>query len=153
MTDTHKLTGPGPLCASCGQCCKKMPGMYGPSDFAEAHFAMQIESIITSGQACIDYWRGDINDPYNWEINTYYVRPRIKGYEEHAVHTGWGGECINLGPIGCLLPDAARPLECRTLTPKEVPENRCVPEIGKEGMVRKWVPHQELLRRLYAQYY
>lgn len=125
-------------CALCGgQCCKRMPGHYSPSDFSDLSFEA-LRAEIEKGRIAIDWWEADPKE--------YYLRARQLG--ENVVHGSWGGVCVNLAPWGCRLSWDERPLGCRALKPKESKHSDCETSYSKEQCKNEWKEHDAVLREL-----
>src|ERR1700733_13177586 len=127
-------------CTKCGgECCKKMPGLCEPEDFALSRQKM-IDALRTRNYA-IDYWDGDIRTDGDL-YHIYYIRPAtLTG--KWPVDTSWGGQCRLLTPTGCSLAPDDRPIECRGLKPRTRIGGDCRTVYGgKKDCVRKWIPYQ-----------
>ncbi len=140
MSNEAHFTPPGPLCASCGQCCKTMPGAMAPGDLPGDPVAAAAE-LVRTGRWCLDWWEGDTErgGPLS---QVYYLRPAIKGHEGEVHHAGWRGECTFLGEQGCTLPRDSMPTGCRALRPTEVTGKACVNSYDKPQVAPDWRPMQ-----------
>ena len=122
-------------CARCkGECCKRMPGHYSPSDFKDLSFE-GLKAEIEKGSIAIDWWENKTPE--------YFLRARHLG--ENVVHGSWGGICVHLTPSGCRLPWEERPLACRNLKPSK---HECVGTYSKEQCKNDWKPYDEVLCKL-----
>lgn len=125
-------------CARCkGQCCKKMPGHYSPSDFPDLSFDA-LKAEIEKGNIAIDWWEATPRE--------FYLRARTLG--ENIVHGSWGGVCVNLAPWGCRLSWDERPLGCKSLKPKETAHGDCLGSYSKEQCKNDWKEHDAVLCEL-----
>lgn len=137
-THNYRTYEPSKQCAKCkGECCKKMPGHYSPTDFKDLSFE-GLKAEIEKGGIAIDWWEN--------ESREYYLRARHHG--EAVVHGSWGGCCVNLTPTGCSLSWDARPLGCRNLKPRELGSSNCVGTYTKEQCKNDWKAYDETLNRL-----
>lgn len=81
----------------------------------------------------------------------YYIRPKIKGYENNVFHPTWGGECSFLTPTGCKHKFTQRPAECQALIPNEAEPGRCGKHTGSTDKYSKrntaiaWIDYQDIL--------
>lgn len=132
----------GPLCASCGQCCKAYPGSYTPADFGE-DVEGRLTELLRGGRTTIDWWEGDVAEPEEL-MHVYFPRPAMKLREGLVMHPGWDGECTHLGPDGCGLPRAEMPEQCRSLRPRTVEGESC-PGMTKKEVALLWRPLQDVI--------
>lgn len=136
-------------CKKCGgECCKRMPGIYHPSQFGPN--LEGVEELLRSRKAAIDWWEGPLE---GYEETSYYLRPATK-YKPgsfrsvgHPFDASWGGECVLLTPNGCPLPFADRPWGCQALKPNpdvlKDDNARCSNDSGvpdKRLMALAWQP-------------
>lgn len=127
-------------CAECGgQCCKRMPGHYSPSDFPDLSFEA-LKAEIDKGRIAIDWWES--------YPRKYYLRARHAG--ENVVNGSWGGICVNLTPTGCSLPRDDRPLSCRNLKPSAT--GNCRGSYSKEDCCGEWEQYSGILNQLVEHY-
>lgn len=167
------------LCGPCGgECCKHMPGAYHPAQFGPD--LTGVYELLKAGRASIDWWEGDVvqfRDETGKRLPSvaipnrgYFLRPAIKTgrragpplFAFMAPPDGdggvfdptYGGECVNLGPTGCSLPFAERPINCQALVanPDRNPDKdvHCLvtPELNKPGLVVAWNPYAPKLKEI-----
>ena len=134
---------PGKFCASCGKCCKSLPGGVLPTDFG-LDMIEGIRSALASGRYAIDWWEGDI-DGQDDLPQVMFIRPATKGLEGKVFDASWGGECTFLTSAGCGLPRDQMPSECKALRPRTTAEGDCPSTFTKEDVCREWRPYQSLL--------
>ena len=138
MINNHEVYEPSKQCAVCkGECCKRMPGHYSPSDFKDLSFE-GLKAEIEKGSIAIDWWENKTPE--------YFLRARQLG--ENVVRGSWGGICVHLTPSGCRLSWDERPLACRNLKPREGKRGDCVGTYGKEQCKNDWKPYDEVLCKL-----
>lgn len=137
MTD-YPVYEPSKQCAKCkGQCCKRIPGHYSPTDFKDLSFE-GLKAEIEKGGIAIDWWEA--------ETREYYLRARQIG--EEIVHGSWGGICVNLTPTGCRLPREERPLACNNLKPGKGARGDCEGTYTKEHCKNDWKAYSDVLCEL-----
>lgn len=167
------------LCGPCGgECCKNMPGAYHPAQFGPD--LEGVYELLAAGKASIDWWEGDTvkypdaaGELVKVEIphQGYFLRPAIKpgrrtppsalaslfGADDGdggVFDPTYGGECVNLGPTGCALAYADRPLNCQALVanPDRDQEAGVMchvdPALNKPGLVVAWNPYAPKLREI-----
>lgn len=138
------------LCKKCGGiCCKRMSGMYAPSDFKEVTIDAMIKSLNT-GIYSLDWWEGDPRKDISEEdelTQTYYIRPRH--IDSSIVDPSWGGTCIHLTEYGCKLQYINRPENCRDLIPN-IDNTKCHGPKTKSERVIEWIPYQDILSKCYS---
>jgi Fe-S-cluster containining protein len=120
---------PIPFCASCGVCCKQIPGHYLPEDFDDLE--TELPQLIEQGMVAVTR---------HAKTGVVIVRPEMIGSHR------WidpDTRCVNLGPDGCTL--EKRPTGCRMLEPTP-----WVSKCRQHGTTAPdaWKAHQELLRGL-----
>lgn len=135
---------PGKLCASCGKCCKSLPGAHLPDDFG-IDMLEQVRAALASGRYAIDWWEGDVIEDGDLS-SVMFLRPATKGKEGVVYDPSWGGECTFLTDTGCSLHRSKMPAECKALRPTRTPDGDCPSELDKEAAARAWRPYQSLLR-------
>lgn len=132
------------ICAKCGgRCCKQYPGIVSPQDG-------DFVALLDSGRYAIDWWEGDARYDVDELTRTYFIRPRIKGYEDLLLHPAWGGECTFLGSTGCELSYKDRPFNCRDLEP--LASGNCSYTLNKRQTILLWLPFQESIFRYIKAY-
>lgn len=133
------------LCTKCGgRCCKRMSGMYSPSDF-EIVSVESIMNILNTEKCSIDWWEGDLrpNIPKKERLSQiYYIRPRH--VDAPIIDPSWSGTCIFLSSTGCELSYEDRPSNCRGLVP-HIDNSKCYNNNSKEERVAEWIPYQDIL--------
>ena len=71
--------------------------------------------------------------------------------DSNIVDGSWGGECILLTENGCSLEFNERPKGARLLKPQE--DMQCQTDYNKEQCVIDWMNYQDVLEKLYIEYY
>lgn len=135
---------PGKFCASCGKCCKSLPGAHVPDDF-DIDILEQVRSLLSGGRYAIDWWEGDVIEDGDLSA-VMFLRPATKGKEGVTYDPSWGGECTFLTANGCSLPRDKMPAECKALRPMSSAGGDCPSELGKQAVALAWRPYQSLLR-------
>ena len=134
------------FCAKCGgKCCKNLPGSCSVEDFKDEK---GIVKALNTGRYCIDWWEGDSTGGDRME--TYFIRPSVKGEEGRLFHPTWGGTgCTFLTENGCELELEQRPLECQLLIPMEDNEE-CflLKEFSKKEASIEWLKYEYLFEKL-----
>ena len=136
------------ICAECkGKCCKRMPGIYSPSDLGKTKDEM-LKNIITGFKAkkfAIDWYEGDPREGQDKLCSVEYVRPAIKGIRKLYDPSWGGGECIFLTDKGCKLAPEKRPYQCRMLEPHK---KHCISHDYKDKAeaARDWIPFAQLIK-------
>ena len=127
------------LCSSCGgNCCKHMPGIVHPDE------VVSINDLLDTGKYAIDWWEGDPREDRDDVGQSYYIRPKTKGSEEHLLDGSWGGECVFLTNKGCELSFNERPYDCRMLEPSSGDSCDTV-GVEKQEMVVLWMEHNNTI--------
>jgi Fe-S-cluster containining protein len=141
------------ICSMCkGACCKGGSGFAIPSDFDHEITADFLETILKTGNWAIDWWDGEIReniefDDPNQMGQCYAIRPAHTN-DESVFSPSWGGVCVLWSlEKGCSLPYKNRPLECRSLKPKEKMEMHCIPDkkYNKQYAIMQWLPYQKTI--------
>lgn len=133
-----------PLCAACGQCCKRMPGIVHPSDMEEVT-VNSLSKMIKDGYQ-FDYWEGNMTGKDEHEdVTFYYLRPQTKNAKGKVVNASWGGECVFLSESGCSKKFEERPAQCKALTPVENQECHVPTDYKKDKMILEWLPYNEII--------
>lgn len=137
---------PGSFCASCGKCCKSLPGAHVPDDFG-IDMLEQVRVALSGGRYAIDWWEGDVIE--GGELSAVmFLRPATKGKEGTVFDPSWGGECTFLTSTGCSLPRHKMPAECKALRPCATLDGDCPSELDKKAVALAWRPYQSLLRMI-----
>jgi len=140
------------MCTLCGgQCCKRLPGAYSPTQFGfTGSNAFIVYQLLRLPNLCID-WFGE------GENKVFYLRPRKINEGTVAEKKRFPGSCIFLNEkTGCQLSEKNRPLQCLKLVPNYFHETKlavCLPEDNSktdvEGMRERWQPFQPWLKVAY----
>lgn len=165
------------ICAECGgACCKSLPGMMFPQDVVALyrrhlrwgarripklrrwlnrmarHMRMDdaLEYAFTQ-QFVVDWWEGNVTDAVVGGAS-YFIRPRAKNDSRSIRNATWGGECVFLGPNGCVKVFAHRPRVCRELSPRPGGNEKCMPGAGKYEAALAWAPWQVAVETAFRKY-
>jgi hypothetical protein len=136
----------GNFCASCGKCCKSLPGAHLPNDFG-IDLVEGVRSALATGRYAIDWWEGDVIDGGDLS-SVMFIRPATKGKEGTVFDPSWGGECTFLTTSGCSLPREKMPSECKALRPMAHEHGECPSELDKKSVALAWRPYQSLLQMI-----
>ncbi len=130
---------PVPFCATCGQCCKRMPGQFFPADLGpdQASREAKARDLLATGDYSIDWWEGD--------PDIYFLRPATVAARGEIFDPSWGGRCVLLGEDGCTLAREDRPTVCKALKPSAT--GSC-DGIGKSEVANAWESDTGWLYRL-----
>ena len=126
------------LCSKCdGCCCKKVPGIFFPSDFDT------LSKDILERMLRKRFWQVT----FCGDENTYYIMPNVRS-NRFAFNPFPGGICVFFKKNeGCLLEFNFRPTQCKALVPRE---GRCVEDKGyeKDDCIKSWntPKYQKLIR-------
>lgn len=137
------------ICKKCGGlCCKKMPGIFSPSQFKKTMFDSLIKGFESKNLA-IDWYEESPFDSENDQIDQVcFIRPRIENHN-NLFDPAWGGECSLLTKNGCKLNFKKRPHQCQSLVPFEklcFSENsKITNKFDKAYYAKKWFPYQEII--------
>jgi Fe-S-cluster containining protein len=99
------------LCARCARlgksCCQNREIYLTPADVHRiAAFTQRHD--FTEWRAPDDPAYGEQSDDPVWDQHVFH-----QGHKRRILKKGANGDCTFLGPAGCLLPEAVRPLVCR----------------------------------------
>lgn len=139
-------------CASCGECCKRSPGIYHPTDFKSITVDALAAAMI-AGTVAVDWWEGDPRGEgqKNEVSSAYFLRPpTIKPRDPLSPRDpSWGGQCALLTETGCSLSYARRPAECRRLKPDRsrqciLPGGAYDPYAKRQSAVA-WLPYASVI--------
>jgi Fe-S-cluster containining protein len=140
------------LCSSCGQCCKRLPGIVHPSELKNITKESLIEMFDNGYQ--FDYWEGNLTgQPEYDEVTFYYLRPQTKKSVGKMVDASWGGECVFLTETGCSKTFTERPTQCRALKPKDDGNCSVGKKHSKEQMIKDWLPHNKIIKEVIDEHY
>lgn len=140
------------LCSSCGQCCKRLPGIVHPKDLKEVT-KESLNEMYKNGYQ-FDYWEGNLTGKSEHEdITFYYLRPQTKKSVGKMVDASWGGECVFLGESGCSKTFEERPTQCKALKPQEDGNCSLSGEYSKEEMIKDWLPYNQIIKKLIDEHY
>lgn len=151
-----------PVCASCkGSCCKLSPKAFSTrqiqEDFGFGSMENGLKNILGLDWIVFDSWIGD-TEPSGEYDQIYFPRAKQK-YDSGKFSESTGGRCDMLTDTGCILSMQQRPIECQTLIPRIVgvendgkPITKCVNQVDKEGLIRKWREFQPYIIHLKARY-
>ena len=140
------------LCSSCGQCCKRLPGIVHPSDLKEVT-KESLNEMYKNGYQ-FDYWEGNLTGNLEHEgITFYYLRPQTKKSVGKVIDASWGGECVFLSETGCSKTFEERPTQCRALKPKEDGNCHLDKKYSKEEMIRSWLPYNQIIKEVIDNHY
>lgn len=140
-----------PMCATCGKCCRRMPGQFLPDDLGQTVEERQDKALqlLKSGDYSIDWYEGDprlfsqkLGDDLRDRV--YYLRPSTKRAHGIIFDPSWGGECVLLGSNGCTLKREDRPTICKALVPSEKGCNG----MSKQECALLWLDDSEWLGQL-----
>lgn len=136
------------LCFACGgRCCESYPGLPRPNDFGNTprEVGKMLRLALRDGKWTLDVWTRDEHLP-----KTYFPRPKAGDDRPSIFNAGWGGPCHLLNGDSCSLPFRERPFGCRDMKPDENYPGDCESETGSKKVyeVEKWIPYQNVLRRI-----
>lgn len=140
------------LCAGCGECCKRMPGIVHPSELKEVTVE-SLSQMIQDGYQ-FDFWEGNITGrPEHEEVTAYYLRPQTKRSVGKVVDASWGGECVFLSETGCSKTFDERPSQCRALKPVKDKGCHFSGKYSKVEIIKSWLPYNEVILKTIDQCY
>lgn len=135
------------LCAGCGKCCKRMPGIVHPNELKE----ITVESLsqMIKGGYQFDYWEGNLTGkPEHEGITAYFLRPQTKVSVGKVVDASWGGECVFLTETGCSKSFDERPTQFRALEPSIGRECKLGSEYSKIELAKAWLQYNEIINKV-----
>ncbi len=137
-----KVYPPSEECLLCkGNCCKRLPGPYHPSDFPKPITVGYLLELLKSKKVVIDWWekRGSPG---------YFLRPLSSRDNSDFFQGSWGASCVLLTPKGCPLSFKDRPLGCRALKPRMDSKGTCTTEYGKFEAFRSWLRYRKVIEAI-----
>jgi len=150
-TPTYSLADvdPSAFCASCGQCCKRMPGNISPEQL-QPDVEANLRRLLATGNYAIDWWEGDPRGgPFlkSGIGKAHFLRPRHKSRPGKIFDPSWGDSpCVFLSDNGCILPRSQRPKECLEMVP--VRGGACLSTFPKQRAAIAWLPFNDMLERI-----
>lgn len=142
---------PGAECAECGgRCCKEHGCVLSPEDLLRALSGKEADH-----DSLMELLRDEEKGLYAVEYVSapqgvfFYLRMRHQCYTFIGVEAM--GECVALGAGGCLFSTEQRPKGGRML--KSSPDRQCVQHYTAEQMYADWQPYQEVLGRIYREWF
>lgn len=142
------------LCSPCGgQCCKRAPGIYHPSQifkgetptFKDLLDALSNKASITWVEFCRS---GLSKEDYSNFETVPVILPRDVHSPDIVFRSSIWGKCVHLTDIGCSFQHQDRPLECQMLEAR--PEMNCgLPKTFDrvKDLLEQWLPYRDFMER------
>ena len=140
----YKTYPPTEYCSICkGNCCKRLPGPYHPSDFKETITKEFLTELLRSRKAVVDWWE-------RRDRPGYFLRPPCVNDDGKIFCGSWGGTCSFLKEDGCSLKFEDRPLGCRNLRPGKDGEDgdRCTTNYSKYEAYIAWSRYRSIIEEI-----
>ncbi len=142
------------LCSPCGgQCCKRAPGIYHPSQifkgetptFKDLLDALSNKASITWVEFCRS---GLSKEDYSNFETVPVILPRDVHSPDIVFRSSIWGKCVHLTDIGCSFQHQDRPLECQMLEAR--PDRECgLPKTFDrvKDLLEQWLPYRDFMER------